>query len=218
MTSVVLLAMGLALKVPAQLVTAVAFGLVWPGPVLVVLFGVAIVQRARRVQNTEVEVLTAIAGELRAGHNLRGALISVGSEFGGSLDAMYRRARVGNPLELVADELEGELPRQGRLAAATVRMASGLGGQTANVFDRLAVLAQEDDEVRREGVAASAAVRSSAIVIGGTPLVLVAWQLLSGGLRDVFLLPLGPPMVVGGLALVVVGSAVVATMMQRALR
>jgi Flp pilus assembly protein TadB len=114
--------------------------------------------------------------------------------------------------------LEARLPTQGRLAGAAVRLVGVLGGQAANVFESLAVLAQDDRELKREAVTASAAIRFSAWIIGGIPVAMVVWQVVSGRMVTVLKLPFGLPIVAVGLLLVGLGSSVVAVMARRAFK
>jgi len=215
----VLMAFGLLSNAPLRVLAVV--GLAYSKPALMGLLlaaGAAVGLIRGRGADTETAALTAIAAELRAGQNLRGALISVAGDAGGNFVHLERLARVGLPLNVAAGELEAQLPSQGRLAGAAVRLVGHVGGQAANVFESLAVLAQDDQETRREAVTASAAIRFSAWIIGGIPVGMVVWQVTSGRMAATLKLPFGLPIVGVGIVLVAVGASVVAVMTRRALK
>ncbi len=219
MTVSALLTLGLLSEAPLRVLALV--GLAYSKPALtgaLLAAGAGVSHIRGRGPDSETAALTAIAAELRAGQNLRGALISVASDAGGSFMHLERLARVGLPLKLVAGELEAQLPSQGRLAGAAVRLVELVGGQAANVFESLAVLAQDDQELRRETLTASAAIRFSAWIIGGIPVGLVVWQVASGRMAATLRLPFGLPIVGVGLFLVAVGASVVVVMTRRALK
>jgi Flp pilus assembly protein TadB len=219
MTFASLMGLGLLSGAPLRVLGLVALAYSKPalmGILLAAGAGVGMFQA--RGTDTETTILTAIAVELRAGQSLRGALIAVASDAGGKFVLLERLVRVGLPLQLSAGELEAQLPSQGRLAGAAVRLVGLAGGQAATVFESLAVLAQDDQELRREAVTASAAIRFSAWIIGGIPVLMVVWQLASGRMAATLQLPFGIPIVGVGLLLVAVGASVVAVMTRKALR
>ncbi len=219
MTFASLMALGLLSGAPLRVLGLVALAYSKPallGILLVAGAGIGMLQV--KGTDNETTILTAIAAELRAGQSLRGALMSVASDAGGKFVLLERLVRVGLPLQLSAGELEAQLPSQGRLAGAAVRLVGLVGGQAATVFEGLAVLAQDDQELRREAVTSSAAIRFSAWIIGGIPVVMVVWQLASGRMAATLQLPFGLPIVGVGLLLVALGASVVAVMTRRALR
>ena len=217
MSFVVLLAIGLLLRTPIPVLLILWVSLSFPMFAALVGGGVVATLLARGArQDAEVAVLTAVASELRAGRSLRDAIGSVAQVRGGAFRGVARRASLGVPLAHVATELEAQLPHQGRLAGVAVRLSSNVGVRAADVFESLAVLAADEGEVRREGRTGSAAARLSAWIIGGVPVGLVAWQIASGGMLRTLLLPLGLPIVLGGLGLVAAGGAIVVFMTRKA--
>jgi Flp pilus assembly protein TadB len=107
----------------------------------------------------------------------------------------------------------------GQAVAAAVRVAATTGGRVSEVFDRLAVMASEDAALRRERKVLTAQARLSAGIVGGFPLIFVAWQALSGGLaRLIELGPVGIGVTVVGLGFLLSGIAVVAALLWKAER
>ena len=125
MTVSALLALGLLSEAPLRVLALV--GLAYSKPALtgaLLAAGAGVSHIRGRGCDSETAALTAIAAELRAGQNLRGALTSVASDAGGSFVHLERLARVGLPLKLAAGEMESQLPSQGRLAGAAVRLVN----------------------------------------------------------------------------------------------
>lgn len=135
-----------------------------------------------------------LAGELRAGSTLRGALAE--GLLGPHLAA---RARSGQPLTPDPADLE-EMGVDASLIASTLQLAVDGGGAVAHMFDRLAAGMIERERVRRERGAAMAPALAQAAIVGGVPVAALAWMLVDGRLLD--LVGSGP----AGAALVVVGA------------
>jgi Flp pilus assembly protein TadB len=159
--------------------------------------------------NEEAVYLQAVAAELRAGASLRHAICA--GQAGSAtlpLRRAVRLARAGHPLDQVADELARALPRLGGLAASSVRTVGMTGGRAADVFDGLALVATDELDLLRERRAATAQVRFSALIVGGIPVVYLAYAVLtdrlaglaSAGSIGVMVLGLGVLLLGGGVA------------------
>lgn len=161
--------------------------------------------------------LLAVAAELRAGASLRAALHAAALRGPGLATTMLRRwLASGQPLEGMSHLLVETMPRHGRLTAAAVAVAARTGGQVAGTFERLALLAAEDDELSREERSATAAARASAILVGGLPLVWLAWLALTGRFGVQFAGGGLPAWMAGvGLALLAAGLLIIWALLRR---
>lgn len=128
-----------------------------------------------------LEVLSAFAGELRAGQPIRAALERASEA---SSRAVCPRAvgvaRLGGdvPRALQRDAAEQELPML-RSLAALWQVAEDSGAGLAEAVDRLAAAEMSSEGVRRELVSQLAAPKATARVLAGLPLV---GMLLGSGL------------------------------------
>jgi Flp pilus assembly protein TadB len=154
--------------------------------------------RQRRRPVDEVQLLTAIHTELRAGASLRQALASATGSIDG-LQSVRGLALSGAPLEDIAANVS-HLPTNGSRLASALQVAAQAGGRSADVFARLADRAVEEAALAREKQALTTQVRMSAAVVGGLPLV---WFLLGGVGRLSTLAAAGG----AGLAIAVAGAA-----------
>jgi Flp pilus assembly protein TadB len=187
MLTAVLLAGALLLGAPAAVLAVVALGLWSPA---LFLLGVVVWAVAARVPRGRVSLardeavfLQAVAGELQAGSVLRAAVVSGAARVPGlDLRGAVRRAEAGRPATDVADALGSSLPVNGRLAAAAYRLAAETGGRAAGVFGGLAARATDRSELDRERRSLTAPARTSAVVVGTAPVVLLAVLLVTGHL------------------------------------
>lgn len=218
MAELALLAAGLLAGLPWWAAAALGLGMAAPAPALVGVLGLAagswVLARPPQRRGEEQQFLHAVAGELRSGSGLRGALAAAANRHPTlGLGGLLRLLAAGRPLTEVSTQLAEGLPRHGRLAVAALRVASTTGGRTAAVFDGLALLAAEDDELARERRAATAQARASAAVVAGIPLGWVLVTVVSGRL------PVGSPVALGlsavGLSLVLAGVAMVVWLLRR---
>jgi tight adherence protein B len=162
--------------------------------------------------------LQAIASELRAGGNLRAALESAADRTPGlDLAGPVRLARVGAPMADIAEALETRLPRYGVIVGSAIHTAGLTGGRVAAVFDSLAQIASEDGDLARERRAATAQARISAWIVGGIPIVFLAWGFSSGRLGPLLRSGVGVGIISVGLSLVAAGSGTVMYMLRRSL-
>ncbi|MGH8875038.1 MAG: type II secretion system F family protein, partial [Acidimicrobiia bacterium] len=174
----------------------------------------------RRPGGEEAAYLHGVAAELRGGASWRAALVAAADRAPAlSLHRLVRLAAAGRPSDEVAGALAGALPRLGGPAAVAVRTTAATGGRVAAVFEGLALLALEEDDLRRERRAATAQARLSALVVGGLPLVYLAHRALTGRM-------VSPPgggsaelaLLVTGLVLIGLGLGAIGLLLRRAER
>lgn len=179
------LAAGLVIGAPLPVLAALGLAAWQPVWTLAALVVWAVVggRESQPDGDHEAAYLQAVAGELRAGSTLRHALcVAAPASAALPLRRAVRLAAAGQPLEEVAVELAGALPRLGRLTASSVRTVGVTGGRAADVFDGLALLATEEMDLVRERRAATAQARFSALIVGGIPVVYLGYAVLTGRL------------------------------------
>lgn len=209
--------------VPAPTVALMAAAWLWPLPtsaVVLTLVAGQVRRDSRQATTTSPEVafLVAVGAELRAGSSLRLALSTAGRQVS-ELAAISRYALSGRPIGELAKIVETELPRHGGMTAAALRLADGMGGSMAPLFEELAAQVIDAEELRRERRVAIAPALAQGIVVGGIPVLVLAWMLISGQLGEV--VSSGPAAVVvvaAGCLLTFAGVAAVALMLRRAAR
>jgi tight adherence protein B len=205
-----LLALGVAVGIDWRRLSCL--GLVVVAPALALVVGAVLVVRAPRwpADVDDVAILGTIASDLRAGRSLRAALAAgLGTDPASPAGRAGRRARLGLPMSEVVGELDDAFGGHGRLVTASLRLVDRRGGSAIDALDAAALLVREDRELSRELAAATAPARLSAFVVGGAPLVLLAWQAADGALSRAVAVPGGAVMLVVGAILVVGGGALV---------
>jgi len=176
------------------------------------------IKHQRRAGSEEAVYLQAVALELRAGASLRAAIESAAHRTPGlDLEGPVRLARVGAPMADIAGALGARLPRYGVIAGSAIHTAGLTGGRVAGIFDSLAQIASEDRDLARERRAATAQARISAWIVGGIPIVFLAFGFASGRLGSVLRSGVGVGIITVGLALVAAGSGTVVYMLRRSL-
>lgn len=173
--------------------TTAAATLTGAGPLalaVAVASGTALRVTARRARRRQVDslrtavldLLTALAAELRSGHQPRPALVAVCGSGPAVLAPVAAAARspVTDParaLEIAAQEAGA-----GALAdlAVTWRVAADTGAGLAAVVDRVAATARSDAALRREIASQLAGPRATAALLAGLPLVGVGLGALLG--------------------------------------
>ncbi len=163
---------------------------------------------ARRAQ--VVDLLGALAAELRAGSQARLALATVCAGSGPLRPvAAAARSPVADPATALADAAAA--PGAGALADLAVawRVVSETGAGMADVVERLAATARSDDEVRREVAAQLAGPRAAATLLSALPGAGVALGAALGADPLGFLLgaPVGRACLLAGVLLVATGTA-----------
>jgi len=217
-TTTVLIALGVLTGLPPPALVALVVARWQPILGLIALGAAAAFGRGNDPKaGAEQLFLLAVAAELRAGASLRAALHAAALRAPGLDTFMLRRRLVsGQPLEGVGDLLVEVMPRHGALTAAAVGVAAGTGGQIAGTFERLALLAAEEDELGREERSATAAPRVSALLVGGLPLAWLAWLATTGRFSAQFSgSGLTAWMAGAGLALLAVGFLVIWSLLRR---
>lgn len=216
MIGTALLAWALVAGVPWPMMAAVAAAWVMPWPSLAVM--AVVISAALRgrpgVSDGEAAVMVGIAGELKAGQSLRGAIVA--AAIGESLASVRRLALAGVPMTDVAELLAERLGGDRWMTRAVLTVADRTGGSTATAFEQLAAHSLARQQLRRERRTAAAPALLEAVLVGGIPLTLVISRLLRGELAgkggvEVLVVAAGAVMVTGG-------SALVAWMVWRAVR
>ena len=132
----------------------------------------------------EQRFLAAVHAELRAGASLRWALADAAAAQDSPILAATRRlAAAGAPIQEVADVLRS-LPVNGRRLATAIEVVAISGGRSANLFLRLADRAAADADLARQRRTLTTQARMSALVVGGMPILWMAF----GGLGRLQLL------------------------------
>lgn len=211
-----LFAWALVAGVPWPMVVAVAAAWAMPWPALAVTaFMVSVALRRRPGSpDGDAEVMVGIAGELRAGQSLRGAIVAAAG--GESLAGVRRLALAGMPMPEVAELMANRLGGDGWMTRAVLTVADRTGGSTAAAFEQLAADALARRQLERERRAATAPAVLEALLVGGVPLGLVLARLVRGELFG--LGGVESTVAATGAAMVTGGSALVAWMVWRAAR
>lgn len=118
----------------------------------------------------------AVAGEMRRGAALRQAIAIPVPE-----TRLARLALTGQPIELVAAEVQAVFALDDELATAGIRLASRSGAPAGLLFSRLAERLRESEQLARDRKALTAQARLSAAVIGLLPIAPGVLMLASGG-------------------------------------
>lgn len=206
------------------IVGAIGAALTWVEPTVAapVIFAAAVKawgNRNRRSQHDLVAgFLRTVAAELRAGRSLRSAVVGAASavpELG--LDRVARSAAAGRPL----DEVAGLMAIRDGLgpAAAALRVAARTGGSVVGVFDILTGEAVDEGALERERRTLTVQARLSVGLVGGFPIAVVGFQIVSGeAARLLHLGPIGAGILVAGSVLLLTGLGTVWLMLRRARR
>ncbi|MCM0621665.1 type II secretion system F family protein [Nocardioides bruguierae] len=193
---------------PVVLLLAVALGLVVPWLVLRVRSN----RRRTRFGAALPETLQMLAGAIAAGQSLMQAVDTVAAEGIDPVAGEFRRALVETRLGVaLEDALEGVAVRFASEDLAWVVMAIRIqrqvGGNLAELLERVAGTMREREYLRRQVSALSAEGRLSAVVLGALPVLFALYLLVAQ--RDyvmvLFTDPRGLVLVGFGAALLVLG-------------
>jgi Flp pilus assembly protein TadB len=202
--------------VPWQLVVLMTIGVVRPAygaVVLLVLVLSPAMQRRRAAPpgSDEARYHAAAAAELRSGASLRLALAEASMRVPElALYDVARRIRTGVPVGAIAPEMARRMSTTGSLVGPALVVAGEAGGSAAHVFDRLAVRAADEGAAHRERHIATAQARLSAWVVGGLPLVAVAFAASTGRIAALLRVgTVGAVVLAVGLGLLAAGLAAV---------
>jgi tight adherence protein B len=137
-------------------------------------------RRARRIAAAVPETLERVASELRSGGTVATAIGAVASGDGPLAADMARvdtRVRLGAPLSQALSAWSKERDVSGVDATAgALAMCSAVGGRSADALDGLATSLRDRLGVAAEAHALSSQARMSALVVGGAPIVYIAWS------------------------------------------
>ena len=171
----------------------------------------ALRRRARPVLGVDAAALLGVLASLQAGATLRSGLASLSSE-------VDRLVAVGASTTALADAVARALPEQGSVAAAAVRMLDRAGGPAAPVLGELAAQAAETTRIRQELRAAVAAPVLQGVIVGGAPLVVLIWLVVTGGFaRNLATSAAHAVTVTAGAVMTVLGVAWIVAIVRKAL-
>jgi tight adherence protein B len=167
-----------------------------------------------RAEDQLREMVTVLAGALRAGLSVRRALEEAarGADppLRDPLEDSLSRMGVGEPLEVALEGLAGrlELPDL-RLLVTALRVHARLGGDLPALLDEVGSVIGQRVESRRHVRALTAQGRASGAVLAVLPIAFVALLSWTGGdgLGAFYRTPLGAGLLLAGLACDVVGFA-----------
>jgi tight adherence protein B len=138
-------------------------------------------QRRRRneLERQMPEALIMLAGGLRAGASLAGALRELAKEMPAPLGAEFtlalREQRLGVPLDTALDHLAQRLDQDcSSLAVAAMRIAHESGGGLAEALERVAATLRAQFALQAKIKALTAQGRLQAVIVGLLPLALFA--------------------------------------------
>lgn len=189
------------------LITAVAVGSL---PIVHLLY-----RRRRRLNTFQTQfpdALDTVARAIRAGHALSGAIRVVAEDMPDPVGEEFRR--VDEEIRLGMDPGEALVRLQKRVPVedmgffcAAIRIQRGVGGNLAEVLDRLAEVIRERFKILSYARVLSAQNRWSAIFVGLSPaLFAIMFELLHPGYFDALKTnPIGPWLVGAGLILEAIG-------------
>jgi tight adherence protein B len=166
----------------------------------------------RRLTAAVPDVLDQIAAELRAGGTIATAVAAIATTDGplaGDFARLDARVRLGAtvPQGLQVWTKERRVPGVGACAGALALCAT-VGGPASDALEALASSLRGQIAVAAEARALSAQARMSAVVVGGAPLLYLAWSAVVDphALHALAATPTGHACLVAGLALEVLGA------------
>lgn len=205
-------------------VGGVAVAIIHTNPLLAVpALGIAVLKSYHGTDRSShpsivASFLRSVASELRSGRSLRAAVVDCGrldSKLG--LSRVVRVAAAGRPMSEVADEMSACLGM--KPVATALRVAATTGGSAVPVFESLATDAADEASLDRERRELTVQARLSIAIVGGFPVAVLAYQIISG--QAIELIRSGPAgvgiLAVGG-GLLALGLTVVGMLMRNARR
>jgi tight adherence protein B len=183
-------------------------------PLAVVRFFV--VRRVRKFEEQFPEAIDLIARAMRAGHAFPTGLKIAAEELPLPAGVKFRKlyeqqnygAHLGEALRAFADSVRS---LDARFFVTAVLTQRETGGNLAEVLDRLAAVMRERFRIRRDVRAKSAHGRMTAYVLGGMPIALAGFLMLTNPSQFSLLLhdPLGHQMLAAGFTLELVGVFII---------
>jgi tight adherence protein B len=200
----------------------IAIAMIWTEPLVAAPAVLAAASKARRHRDRRsrhdliARWLITLAAELRAGRTLRSSLIgAVEAVPELELGLAARSSSAGRPLEEAAEIIashDGLAP-----AAVALRVAARTGGSVVGVFDALTTEAVDEGSLERERRTLTAQARLSVALVGGFPLAVLGFQIVSGDAGRLLAQgPVGTSIVIVGGALLVAGLGAVWLLLRRA--
>ena len=159
-------------------------GVAWLFPIPAAAVVVSLMIRGLRRHETqpmgpEAAALLDVVASLQSGSPLRSALATLSP-------AVDRQVTAGAPTGRLAEAVAGSLDELAVEAAAAVRLLDRAGGPAVGVFAQLAAQAAEGVRIRREVRAAVAAPVLQGVVVGGAPVCMLLYLIISGQLGRTF--------------------------------
>lgn len=171
-------------------------------------YGFLVIKADRRraaFSNQLPDVLTLIAGSLRAGYSLPQSVDAVARDGTDPMAVEFNRALVETRLgEDITDALDGVAERMGsrdfHWVVEAIRIQRQVGGNLAELLLTVAATLRERERLRRQVRVLSAEGRLSAWIIGLLPLLFVVYLVLvqPNYLRPLYTTPLGIVMIIFG--------------------
>jgi tight adherence protein B len=169
-------------------------------------------RRMERFQSQFPDALDMITRAIRAGNALSGAIRLVGQELPDPVGEEFRQ--IDEEIRLGVDPGDALFRLQSRVTTedvrffcTAIRIQRGSGGNLAEILDRLAEVIRERFKILSYARVLAAQHRWSAILVGLSPLIFgLMFQVLHPGFFDpLFTDPSGPPLIVGGAVMEVIG-------------
>ncbi|MCL1600363.1 MAG: hypothetical protein M3112_02350 [Actinomycetia bacterium] len=216
----VLLSGGILIGMPFVIVTGVLVASFLPVPlaivgVLVLVFASAVTRRRTQAASagSEGDLLRQLSGRVASGATIRSTIADTAIE---SVPGYAQRlAALGIPMADVAEAMITVFPVNGQAFRAICSFSEHTGAGISAALSVLADRADDASELARERKVALAQVKLSAIVVGLVPIAASIGLVVLRGVPEpggaVIVIPMA-----AGIALQVVGTAVVFTMASRA--
>lgn len=173
-------------------------------------------QRIERFMEQLPDALTMLARSIRAGHSLSGGVELVGNELSPPLGELFKNAFEQQKLGLsISDALSNMNDRIDsidlRFLTTAVSINSSVGGNLAEVLDKLSETIRERLRIRRQVQVYTAQGRMSGYVLGALPIVaFFLFNMMMPGYEELlFKEKLGNIMLVTALVLQVIGFFVI---------
>ena len=185
-----------ALLIIAITLAAIAVGYVVAGPLLALVLGLAVPlgarlrlgamagRRQRLFADQLDDSMQLMATSLRAGHSLLQSLNSVSREAeeptAGEFSRIINETRVGRELSLALDETAERMASDDFVwVTQAVAINREVGGNLAEVLDRVGHTIRERNQIRRQVKALAAEGKLSAIVLMALPFGIIAFLLIA---------------------------------------
>ena len=186
----------LVLLVIAGTLTAGAAGLVLVGPLVGLLCAAAMpllaklwlgfrtTRRQKEFANQLEDSLQLMAGSLRAGHSLLQGFAQVASESEQPTSEEFTRVlneiRLGRPMGQALEEIAVRMKSEDfEWVTQAIAINREVGGNLADVLDRVGDTIRERNQIRRQVKSLSAEGKLSALVLMGLPLGVIAFLMMA---------------------------------------